>query len=67
VKNIHSFIATQKEEISEILLELNNVLMETQGMIFKMRYNIPFYHRKPRICYLNPVKKWIGTGIYQHQ
>lgn len=31
--------------------------METPGMTFKIRYNIPFYYRKTWICYLNPVKR----------
>ncbi len=55
-----SFIFDQTENRKNIMLSLHELLSSIPGVNSRISYNIPFYYRKKRICYLNPVK---GDGV----
>lgn len=40
-----------------ILAVIHDLIRDIPGVTHKLRYNIPFYHRKSWICYMNPIKK----------
>ena len=50
------YINQQRPEVSSIMSQVHQVLMDNPGVVSKIRYRVPFYFRKSWFCYLNPLK-----------
>ena len=59
-REVEAFILEQDPLTRRTLLGLHQLLIPYPGITAKIAYRIPFYYRKSRICYLNPLK---GGGV----
>ena len=59
-REVEGFILEQEPLTRRTLLGLHQLLMTYPGITAKIAYRIPFYYRRSRICYLNPLK---GGGV----
>ena len=60
MKTVEDFILGLDGQQKAIVSFLHQHLSAYHDLQSKINWNIPFYYRKSRICYLNPV---IGQGI----
>jgi hypothetical protein len=53
---IESYIYHLEGEEREIASYLHDLLTQRYGMMYKLRYKLPFYDMKKWLCYINPQK-----------
>jgi hypothetical protein len=56
MKNVESYISHLKDEEREIESYFYDLLTQRYGMMYKLRYKLPFYDMKKWLYYINPEK-----------
>lgn len=55
--SVLSFIESQNEQQSAIMMMLHRLITAHPKMQYKISYKIPMYSLKKWVCYVNPIKK----------
>lgn len=56
MNHVESYISHLKDEEREIASYLYDLLTQRYGMMYKLRYELPFYDMKKWLYYINPEK-----------